>query len=405
MKILMICEFYDGSLEYQENLLARYYRKAGHEVTIITSTFTDVQEFIADRYDPTRPASDTADAIARVIRRPYKYNLLNRYRAYSGVLSILANIRPDLIFVHDITPNLSEVVKYHLRNPSSRIIMDYHADFSNSGKNWLSLSVLHGIMRKRVLDMARPYIQKIFPVVPASERFLHKVYKVPHQEMELLPMGGDIDLVGGLQEQSARATTRKTLGIADEDVVVFTGGKLTAAKRTDLLIDTIKKIRQQESAPQIHLLIAGAIDNTAPTYAAHLREKLQGEGNFKMLGWLGRDEVYRHMLASDLAVFPASQSVMWQQSIVCGLPLIAGDSGDQDISYLNCHNNIIVLPTEKITEAGLAQAMERPVMDRAYRRAMAEGATKTAAEMLDWNVLINRTLRFNLNDNPQQTAR
>lgn len=42
MKILMICEFYDDVLEYQENLLAKYYALNGHEVTIITSTIRSI---------------------------------------------------------------------------------------------------------------------------------------------------------------------------------------------------------------------------------------------------------------------------------------------------------------------------------------------------------------------------
>lgn len=395
MKIVMICEFYDGSLEYQENLLSRYYNKYGHEVTIITSTFTDVRDFVADRHDPTRPGSETIDATARIIRLPYKYNLMNRFRAYRGVLPILESIQPDLIFVHDISPNFPEVISYHRRTPHSRIVMDYHADYSNSGKNWLSLALLHGILRKRVLDHARPYIQKIFPVVPASERFLHEIYHVPHQEMELLPLGGDVDLVVNLRERSARDTIRNQLGIADRDVVVFSGGKLTPEKRTDVLLDAIQRVQEEVDGPQIHLLIAGIIDETDSNYAVHLREKIRERVNVHLLGWLGRDDVYKHMLASDLAVFPASQSVLWQQSIVCGLPLIAGNSGGQDISYLNCHDNIIVLQSEQITAAGLAQSMRKPVLDRAHRLKMAEGAMRTAAEKLDWNILINRTLRFN----------
>jgi 1,2-diacylglycerol 3-alpha-glucosyltransferase len=395
MKIVMICEFYDSSLEYQENLLSRYYSKSGHEVTVLTSTFTDVLDFIADRHDSARPGSETLDATARVIRLPYKYNLLNRFRAYRGVLPLLDRLQPDLIYVHDISPNFPEVIDYHKRHPNSRIIMDYHADYSNSGKNWLSLAILHGVLRKRILDQARPYIQKIFPVVPAAERFLHDVYKVPLQEMEVLPLGGDIDLVVNLRERSPREKIRGLLGIPDDHIVIFTGGKLTPAKRTTLLLDALQQIQSQQSAPKIHLLIAGIVDDANQDYAANLSKKMLGHPNVHMLGWLGREEVYLHMLASDMAVFPAGQSVLWQQSIVCGLPLIAGNSGDQDISYLNCHDNILVLPPERITAVGLAQSMQKLILDSARRLQMAEGATRTATERLDWNVLIDRTLRFN----------
>ena len=45
MKIVMLCDFYFESLEYQENLLVRYYRKHGHEVVVIASTFDSVFDY------------------------------------------------------------------------------------------------------------------------------------------------------------------------------------------------------------------------------------------------------------------------------------------------------------------------------------------------------------------------
>ena len=45
MKILMLCEFYNETLEYQENLLVKYYRKHGYEVTLITSTYESVFDY------------------------------------------------------------------------------------------------------------------------------------------------------------------------------------------------------------------------------------------------------------------------------------------------------------------------------------------------------------------------
>lgn len=44
MKILMLCEFYN-EIWNQENLLVKYYRKHGHEVTVITSTYESVFDY------------------------------------------------------------------------------------------------------------------------------------------------------------------------------------------------------------------------------------------------------------------------------------------------------------------------------------------------------------------------
>jgi glycosyltransferase involved in cell wall biosynthesis len=78
-----------------------------------------------------------------------------------------------------------------------------------------------------------------------------------------------------------------------------------------------------------------------------------------------------------------------------GLPLIVGDAGHQDISYLNAHGNIIVLARQHIDSESLAAAIARVVGDRGLRRRMSEGALRVSDEMLNWNTLIDKTLRFN----------
>ncbi len=112
MKILMLCDFYDESLEYQENLLVKYYRKHGHQVTVVTSTFDSVFDYYQDRHDPGKPARTYFDHGAKIVKLRYRYNLLNRLRA-SVPRSCTApsrNTRPH------------SPPRHHLRHPSvSRI--------------------------------------------------------------------------------------------------------------------------------------------------------------------------------------------------------------------------------------------------------------------------------------------
>src|SRR3546814_21060433 len=91
------------------------------------------------------------------------------------------------------------------------------------------------------------------------------------------------------------------------------------------------------------------------------------------------------MHVADVAVFPASQSVMWQQTIGSGLPLIVGDAGGQDTSYLNLNDNLRILAKDEIGPDNLRAAMtdlpERP--EKSAR--MAAGARQTAREKLTRN--------------------
>lgn len=388
MKIVMLCEFFNENLEFQENLLVKYYVKHGHQVTVITSTFESVFDYYTDRHDNRTPPRTYEHGGARVIKLPYRYNILNRLRAYTSIAPILEEEKPDLIYVHDIMPNFPEAVRYLERRPAVRMIMDYHADYSNSGRNQLSLKVLHGTLRKWFLDRARPYLSRIFPVVPASVTFLHEIYKVPLAEMEVLPLGADTDFCEHVRKSGARGELRRSIGIQDTEIVIFTGGKLTPAKKTELLIEAVAGL-------PVHLVIAGDSSVADSDYKRSLIELAAGNPRIHFVGWLDKEGMYRHMHMADLAVFPASQSVVWQQCIAMGLPLIAGDMGHQDISYLNLEDNIIVLPRQMISAVHLAEAIGKLIENPARMRHMAAGALKVADEHLNWNKLIYRTLRFN----------
>jgi glycosyltransferase involved in cell wall biosynthesis len=271
------------------------------------------------------------------------------------------------------------------------MIMDYHADYSNSGRNWLSLKVLHGVARKWFLDRARPHLARIFPIVPASAVFLHEIYKVPHAEMELLPLGADVDLARAVHARGEGTRLREELGFAPTDIVVFTGGKLAPAKRTELLLEAVRRLPQLP----LKVVVVGEASAADTDYKARLLELADGAA-VRFTGWLGREDIYRHLDMADLAVFPASQSILWQQAIACGLPLICGDVGNQDISYLNIADNIVVLRGEQINADWLAQVITEVVVEPGRLQRMRIGAERVAVERLDWNRLIERTLHYNL---------
>ena len=388
MKIVMICDFFNEALEYQENLLAKYYVKHGHDVVVIASTFDSVFQFTADRHDRRATARSYMHRGAKVIKLPYRYNVLNRVRALRGVGAILQVEQPDLIFVHDIMPELLDAVRYKRHHPHCRVILDFHADYSNSAKNWLSLRVLHGVVRKTILRRARPHLSGIFPIVPASAVFLHEVYGVPHSEMELLPLGMDVDLGREVRESGAGRALRVRLGIAPGDLVLFTGGKLAPPKRTEVAIEAFLALSRTDA----HLLIVGEAAPADATYKAMLLELAAGNPRIHFTGWLGSRDIYACLAAADLAVFPASQSILWQQAIGMGLPLIVGNSGHQDVSYLNEHDNIVMLPRSQITAAAIRDALGTVLGDERLRARMSAGARRVTEELLTWDRLILKTL-------------
>ena len=149
MKILMLCEFYNETLEYQENLLVKYYCKHGHDVTVITSTFESVFDYYNNQHNNNLPSKIYYDRGAKIIKLPFKFNFFGKLKKYISIKNIVEEEKPDLLYIHDIMPNMMEMLDYKKRNPHVKMIMDYHADYSNSANNWLSLNVLHKIIRKK----------------------------------------------------------------------------------------------------------------------------------------------------------------------------------------------------------------------------------------------------------------
>lgn len=384
----MLCELYIENLEYQENLLVKYYRKYGHEVTVITSTYDNVFDYYNDKHDNSTPAKSYEDYGAKIIKLPFKFNILGKIKRYTDISKIVEDFQPDLLYVHDIMPNMFEMLAYKKRNPHVKMIMDYHCDYSNSANNWLSLNVLHKIIRKyRYMDPIKKHISRFYPIVPGSTKFLNEVYGIPLDDMEVLPLGADVDLVAEIKQNNKRKELRENLNIPQDHKVIFSGGKFTPAKKTDLLLEAFLEINR----PDLHLIIVGDADEKNLLYKNKLVDLSSNNPNIHWVGWQNNRGVYEHLVASDLAVFPASQSIVWQQALAAHLPLIVGDVGEQSLHYLNEFKAIIELEKNEITVENIKNAILETITDEN----LAEGklrAAKTSAKYLDWNHLINKTL-------------
>jgi len=395
MKIFMVCEFFDDALDYQENMLARSYHEAGHDVTVVASTIRHLGDYVSDGDLGKGAQSEEICGWGKLIRVPFRFNILHRIKRFEPILELIKEAKPDLLFFHDIIPNLSEGIRYVRTNPECAMIMDYHGDASNSGANWLSRQILHGIVRKWMLDRARPHLKKILPVTPGGADFLHNLYKISDEEMELLPLGADQQYAAEVLASDARQRIRKDLGIAEDAFVIFTGGKLHPLKRTE---DVLAAASRLHDIP-LHVILVGKADPAHAEYARSVIDLGTANSRVHMVGWQDRAGVYAHMAAADVAVFPASQSVLWQQSLGMGLPLILSERsealrGIQDVGYLNRHNNLIVLDHQSPLPDQIAAHVRRLAGDREALAAMSRGAEKTAEEILDYAAIAGRTLAF-----------
>lgn len=319
MKILHI-DFtgtFNEDMAYQENLIIKYNALDGHVVTMLTTSYEwDEKGNIVY----TSPVDKFISNGVRLIRLDY-HKIINLYitrkiRKVDNVYHILEQINPDIIFFHGLqTFELLTIVSYLKNNPKIKLVIDNHADFSNSAPNFLSLWILHKIVWKYICKKAEPFVTKFYGVLPTRVDFLVNIYKVPRSKCELLVMGVDDEKLNRVKSNNVRNKIRIRFGFSESDFVIITGGKIDSAKVQTLLL--LQAIRDIESK-NIKLLIFGSITEALKDQILSFVDNR----NFFYLGWLNTDDIYDYFAASDLAVFPGRHSVLWEQAVGMGIPCI-----------------------------------------------------------------------------------
>lgn len=317
MKILHLClaNFYIDNYSYQENLLPKYHKKMGLDVEIIGSLFS-FDENGEGYYATGRKEYRNENGIP-VTRLEYKDNKYSkRFRLYKGTYDAIVRSTPDIIFIHGCQfLDIKEVVRYAKSNPSVKIYVDNHADFSNSATNWLSKNVLHKIIWRRCAQLIEPYTIKFYGVLPARVDFLKKIYKVPEEKVKLLVMGADDEKIEKSSSDEVRHNIRKKFGIDPDDFLIVTGGKIDTAKRQ--VIDLMKVINKINK-PNVKLLVYGSVINEMKE---EVNQLLHGE-SVKYIGWISNDKSYELFSSADLLIFPGRHSVYWEQVVAMGKPLV-----------------------------------------------------------------------------------
>jgi glycosyltransferase involved in cell wall biosynthesis len=190
-----------------------------------------------------------------------------------------------------------------------------------------------------------------------------------------------------VQEKRGEAV-RRHLGSPSDARVIFTGGKLSPVKRTHLLLEAVRSLGRDN----LHVLVVGDTGEAHADYRRLLLNLVSGDPRVHFIGWVTGDEVYRYMDACDFAVFPASQSVLWQQAISMGLPIIVGRTGVQDPEYMNLYGNVIILDEADIRgsviAARIAELADNPERVAELRVA----AFRVAEELLNYHRLVALTL-------------
>lgn len=200
--------------------------------------------------------------------------------------------------------------------------------------------------------------------------FFKNIYHTPPEKTELLQLGIDDTQVDFSQKEVIRKVIRKELKLSDNDFVIITGGKIDRRKNIHHLIKVVNEIKNDN----IKLIVFGT---PTPDMKDEIRNLLDSPA-IRYLGWVPSEKVYNYFFAGDLAFFPGTHSVLWEQAVGIGLPCIFKKwEGIQHIDiggnclFINSNDeikdNILALYQNKSQLALMKQiAMEKGVNQFSY---------------------------------------
>lgn len=378
MKILhlMLSNYYINNYGYQENILPRQNAEDGHDVKIIASTETFVDN---QRLGYTAPSIYiNADGI-EVIRLPYSswlpHFIMKKIRSYPDVYNHLTAFKPDVILFHGSSAwELLTVARYKRRNPDIRLFTDSHADWNNSGTNFVSKWLLHRGLYRWVIQKSIPYIDRIFYISMEAKDFLVENYGVPESSMEFFPLGGI--LLRSEERNQKRDAKRIELGLKEDDLLFVHTGKMDALKRTEDLLMAFSRVQDS----RFRLLLIGSIPDEVRERIGPL---IQADKRVAFLGWKDAHELLGYLCACDMYVQPGGQSVTMQNAMCAGAAVMLYPHRSH-IPYLD-GNGYFVKSAEDMAACFLKISQNPGVL-----RLMGQNSILVAREILDYRKLATR---------------
>lgn len=313
MKIAVIClgDAYNEGFGYQENLLSKYQAK-DNEVYLFANRFKIDKE---GNYKAVKLDEYTNKDGVHVKRLDYKFNEFTSriFHNYKGLYEELEKIKPDLIFSHSVQYyNILDLVKYKKRHNEVVIEADNHADFTNSAMNYLT-KLFHKLVWKRLLKKAQDYIDIFYGVTESRCDFLTDFYGLNKDKVKLLVMGVDDEV---REASMSHIDKTKEAYNPDNKFLIVTGGKIDIYKKETInLLKAFNSLNNDD----LKLIVFGSV-----------QEELKNDfdenlGKATYVGWKNQSEITDLLCISDLAIYPGRHSVLWEQTLGCGIPMIVKD--------------------------------------------------------------------------------
>ncbi len=305
---------YCDSFTYQENVLPSKYVKLGYDTYLFASIrSTDTNGKRVDR----TPQTYTNEYGVKITVLPFSKKfgkLARKYDIYDNLYEEIEKIAPDIIFTHSLQFfSITDVAKYVKKHPNVKWYVDNHGDYKIQPMDTLKRKIYHKFLMKRIMKKCRPYVTKFYGVSPSRSQYIHEVYGIPTSQIETIKQGGDEDAIAKFKPDEERQALIQDLGIPTEDMIIISGaGNMDEKKNIHSLLEAVYNMQG------VSLVVFGSFSAGGQKLA---QKWLKGT-NIHFIGRLHGDEMCKYFVASDLAVFPGQHSVLWDQAVAAGIPIV-----------------------------------------------------------------------------------
>ena len=304
---------YNDYWGYQDNLLPKYQRQLGHEVTVIATNKEQQNGKVVEIPCAEYFLDDGVYVIRRKIKK-YPHRVLTNLKSYIHVYDVLVDIKPDLVFFHGLlSSSIFDAIKYKKKNSKCVIVQDNHLDYNigypDGGLKHRLIRTYYRLKNKKSIR----YVARVYGVTPWRKTYAEEYFKIPPIKTDVLIMGADDAKIDFKNRCKIKQSIREKYNVQPDEFFIVTGGKIDQNKKIDLLMEAVKYQNKTK------LLIFGdVLDDVKQIFDSLIKDS----SNIIYAGWVDSGDVYQYFLAADLVVFPGQHSVLWEQACATKVPCL-----------------------------------------------------------------------------------
>ncbi len=385
LRIAIVTEQFSENMGYAENLLPKALAGLGHDVHVISSdaqVYSDApfyDEVYGKFLGPARVPCGSTIVDGFTLHRAPLRRIWRRLRHIDGLARTLGEVRPAIVQSFDcISLTTLEASLYSIRygykffTGNHTVASVYPAAKGYSSMPWTARA------RIRLADTAPGFVAArrvttCYGATVDAADIAIRFFGVPARKVALTPLGVDTDRFSPLRgpaHEAERAALRRSIGVADQELLCIYTGRFTVDKGPLVLAQAVDRL-VGEGHPVRALFVGNGptLDAIAGCRGAIVRAFMPSA---QLPGW------YR---SADVGVWPRQESISMLDAAACGLPIVISDR---------------VLARERVDGNGLTYVEEsvddmmnvlKTLADPALRERLGRAGSQKILERFSWTAI------------------